>query len=105
MISRELVFTALDEEREYQEMRARKAGTPEGTVRQHSLEEWTVYIEDYLREMKTELARVWTPDRHPTPKALHILRKITAMGVAAMEQDMTLFREDEERAKVESMRP
>ena len=83
---RENVYLALDSERNYQEMRAKESGTPENEVRPHSVEEFMYYMEDYLRELKTQLSRTWTPDRKAPKEALNTLRKVTALGVAAMEQ-------------------
>lgn len=84
MPTRQQVYASLDSERDYQEGLAKKAGTVEG-VRPHSVEEFTLYIDDYVTELKHQLARTWTPDRQ-VPAALDTLRKITAMGVACMEQ-------------------
>ena len=81
-VSRSEVYAALESERIYQD----KRWTPETTASggQHSLEDWLVYMEDYLAEMKHILSREAIQTTYP--KALHILRKVTAMGVAAMEQ-------------------
>ncbi len=90
--SRTEVYEALDSERDYQENLAKQAGTPAGEVRPHSLEEFAYYIERYMRVLNEELSTVWTPDRKPTKAALNTLRKITALGVAAMEQHGALKR-------------
>ena len=84
MTPREEVYAAIDGERRYQFFRATEVGDTE--EHQHSLEEWAIYIESYLDEMKESLARVWRHDGKPNLNELNILRKITAMGVAAMEQ-------------------
>jgi hypothetical protein len=80
------VYAAIDSERIYQDNLAVKAGTDPGTVRPHSLEEFAFYMERYMRVLNEELSTKWTPDRKPTPESLNILRKITTLGVAAMEQ-------------------
>lgn len=82
--TREQVYDALDSEREYQRRRALVAGKP-GEA-QHSVEEFVLYMDDYMRELKTQLARTWTPDGSAPTAALDTLRKVTALGVACMEQ-------------------
>lgn len=79
MTSRAEVYAALDGERAYQ----RKWEKSESRG-QHSLSEWFAYMEDYIAEAKHILAREMQQDDYP--KVTHILRKVTAMGVAAMEQ-------------------
>lgn len=76
------VYAALDSERDYQDSRWNaETTTSEG---KHSLEEWIVYMENYLAEAKQILSRLSTQIAHP--QALGIIRKVTAMGVACMEQ-------------------
>jgi hypothetical protein len=76
------VYAALDSERAYQDTRWNESTTTsEG---KHSLEEWIVYMEDYSAEAKHLLSRMSTQEAYP--KALEIIRKVTAMGVACMEQ-------------------
>jgi hypothetical protein len=84
MPTRDEVYAALDGERHYQLFRANEIGDDE--EHKHSLEEWTIYIQDYLDELTHSLSRVWRPDGLPIEAELNTLRKITAMGVAAMEQ-------------------
>jgi hypothetical protein len=82
MTSRSEVYAAIDSERAYQESRWNASTTTsEG---KHSLSEWIAYMEDYLSEMKHLLAR--TAKQKAYPEAVHIMRKVTTMGVAAMEQ-------------------
>lgn len=95
MATRANVYRALDGERDYQKSRANAVGDAEEHF--HSLEEWAVYIEDYLAELKHSLSRVWRPGGNPTEAELNIMRKITAMGVAAMEQHGAPQREGFER--------
>ena len=76
------VYAALDSERNYQDSRWNSSTTESEGI--HSLSEWSVYMQDYLHEMQHVLSREAT--QTATPKALHIIRKITGMGVAAMEQ-------------------
>lgn len=76
------VYAALDSERAYQESRWNATTTTsEG---KHSLSEWIAYMEDYLAEAKHLLARVAKQTAYPD--AVHIIRKVTTMGVAAMEE-------------------
>lgn len=86
MTTRADVYAALDSEREYQERKAVMAGTVPGEVRPHSVEEFVLYMEDYMHELRHQLSRTWTPDRKATKEMLDTLRKVTALGVAAMEQ-------------------
>jgi len=82
MATRDDVYAALNSERAYQDSKGTDVG---GTPHLHSLEEFVLYMEDYLHECRHQLSRTWTPDG-VVPPALDTMRKITAMGVAAMEQ-------------------
>jgi hypothetical protein len=73
------VYATLDGERAYQDTRW------DPVAHQHSPEEWIVYIEDYLNEAKHILSRESYETCHE--KAMHIMRKVTAMGVCCMEQN------------------
>jgi len=84
--TRDEVYAAIDSERDYQNSRGNAAGTPDGEVRPHSTEEFVLYMEDYMHELRNQLSRIWTKDRSAPPVALDTLRKVVAMGVAAMEQ-------------------
>lgn len=76
MANRLQVIDAIASERDYQK---RKWGE-----KPHSLPEWFMYMEDYINEAKHILSR--ESDETANPKALDIMRKVTSMGVAAMEQ-------------------
>jgi len=102
MTSRNQVYEALDSERAYQAAKALRAG--KGGEAVHSPEEFIVYMEDYLREAKTQLSRSWTPDGQ-VPEAMDTMRKVVALGVACMEQNGCRTREADEDAKTEAMRP
>lgn len=79
MTNRNDVYAALDSERDYQEMRKqRDDGQPF-----HSVEEFLLYMEDYLHEARSVASRTWGPDAKP--KTLEVLRKVVALGVACME--------------------
>lgn len=87
--SRTEVYAALDSERDYQDsLVAANHGDP---APRKSIEEFAVYIDDYLRELKTQISRTWGPGAYA--QALHTLRKITALGVAAMEVNGAVKRE------------
>ena len=83
MPTRAEVYAALDGERAYQDVRWAKDAAI-GGVHVHSFEEWILYIEDYLADAKHILSREDT--QVANAKVAHIMRKVTAMGVAAMEQ-------------------
>jgi len=81
-VPRSSVYAALDSERAYQDTRWNESTTTsEG---KHTFEEWIVYMEDYLAEAKHILSRESTQSAYA--KVQHIMRKVTAMGVACMEQ-------------------
>lgn len=80
------VYKLIDGERDYQNERWTADNIPSGT-HVHTPEEWIVYMEDYLAEAKHILSRNEAPECYP--RAMGIIRKVTAMGVAAMEQNET----------------
>jgi hypothetical protein len=73
------VYAALDSERAYQDARWNNDASPH----KKSVEAWLVYMQDYLTEAFRQISR--EDDAVAKPKALATIRKITAMGVAAME--------------------
>ena len=82
MTTRPEVYAAIDGERDYQDSRWNsETTTSEG---KHELEEWLIYIDDYVTEAKHTIARL--PRQESSPKVLASLRKIAAMCVCAMEQ-------------------
>ena len=88
-MKREDVYKLIDGEREYQSQRWNENTTSTGG--KHSTpEEWITYMEDYLAEAKHILSREASPDAYS--KAMGIIRKVTTLGVAAMEQINTLPR-------------
>lgn len=77
--SRAEAYAALDSERDYQDMRKdRDNGQPS-----HSPEEYLVYMQDYLNEALHTSARTWGPEAKVA--VMEIVRKVTALGVACME--------------------
>ena len=87
-MKRKNVYKAIDSERDYQDS---KWGDTlcEG---KHSPTEYMVYIQDYLQEAMNVVSRVADPEG--SAHAMHIIRKITAMGVACGEQNGMPERED-----------
>jgi hypothetical protein len=85
------VFNALDGEREYQEDRKRSEGYV-GENHEHELAAYITFMDDYLREAKTIVSRDWS--RGCPRKVLNVLRKVTALGVAAMEAHGVVRRGD-----------
>lgn len=83
MVRRENVYKALDTERAYQDAKGEAHG---GRAHTHELEAYVIYMDDYLTELKHQLSRIWVDDGEAPVEALHTLRKITALGVAAMEE-------------------
>ena len=86
MTPRYLVYAAIDSEREYQVRKAEEVSGPGTGEHRHSIEEYALYIDDYVRELKTQLSRTWTADG-TVPDALHTVRKIAALAVVCMEQN------------------
>ena len=87
--TRDEVYHAIDTERVYQDRLWNSfTTTSEGL---HSIEEWLIYIEDYLNEAKHVVSR--KARQEADPRALAIMRKIAAMCVACMEQNGCSVRE------------
>jgi len=82
MATRQEVYSAIDSERDYQDRRWNPQTTTSGG--KHSLEEWLVYMEDYINEAKHIMSR--SSKQESEPQALNIMRKVAAMAVSAMEQ-------------------
>lgn len=81
--TREEVYDAIDGERFYQEKKWNSATTTSGGY--HSPAEWLVYMQDYLTEAFHQASRYGDPESRGL--VLNTIRKITAMGVACMEQN------------------
>jgi hypothetical protein len=75
------VFDAIDKERDYQDSLAPTSET-QGV---HTVAEWALYIGAYAGDLQVALSHVWGPEA--TTEGLDLIRKITAMGVACMEQN------------------
>lgn len=79
--TREDVYRAIDSERDYQEMRKQR----DGGNHHHSPTEFLVYMKSYLNEALEAAARKWGPSCNPA--ILEIVRKVTALGIACMEEN------------------
>lgn len=80
--TRQEVYEAIDTERDYQDQRWNIATTASAGI--HSVSEFILFMDDYLREAKTQLSRNGEPQA--SAMALETLRKVIGMGVACMEQ-------------------
>ncbi len=82
------VYAAIDSERDYQRGRAEEVSGIGSGEHRHSVEEFVLYMEDYMHELRNQLSRTWTPSGNAAdaPASLHTLRKVIALGVAALEQ-------------------
>jgi hypothetical protein len=88
MTEREEVYRAIDSEREYQKKRwGSQHGIDSGT-NGHSVDEFSLYMLSYSQELAT-LAATTRGDA----LKLDFVRKVTALGVACMEQHGAPIRE------------
>lgn len=85
-VTRELVFGVVEGERAYQDSLAPTSDT-DG---KHTVTEFILYMEDYIAEARQVASRTWGPDADR--KALDIIRKVTGLGVACMEQNGVVAR-------------
>ena len=83
MPSRTQTYAAVDSEREYQESR-----WPGHT---HEIESYLLYMQDYMNECIHVISRSDGSTAYPI--ALNIIRKVTALGIACMEQHGAPIRE------------
>ena len=82
-MKREDVYKLIDSERDYQDKKW-NVGSTETAGKHAKPEEWLVYIQDYLTEAIHIAARTAEPES--SKLIMNNIRKITTMGVAAMEQ-------------------
>lgn len=75
-MQREIVYLKIDGERDYQD------GRWGGTI--HTPAEWLLYMRHYI-DKASDIATT-EPDHIAHEKIMAAIRKITAMGVCAMEQ-------------------
>jgi hypothetical protein len=75
------VFAAVLSEVSYQDAQvALNHGDP---APRKSMEEFVLYMEDYLHELRSQLSRTWGPTAYD--KARHTMRKVITLGVRALE--------------------
>lgn len=86
MTTRSEVYSVIDGERDYQEMRrVRDGGQPA-----HTVTEFLVYMRSYLNEALEKASRVWGEDADPA--VLDTMRKVVGLGVACMEENGVVAR-------------
>jgi hypothetical protein len=83
MITREEVYHVINGERIYQIGKWNEDTTESGG--RHTVAEFLLYMQDYLSEAIHQSSR--NPDPEARNMALDTVRKITALGVACMEQN------------------
>ena len=83
--TRKEVFTAINSERDYQDDKW-------GLEDTHSLEEWVLYMEEYIAKARKALA-----DDEDDDEALENIRKVAGLVVAAMEDHGAPQREGYEK--------
>lgn len=80
-VQREAAYAAIDSERYYQDGRWNPSTTSSGG--KHEVGAWLLFMQDYLEEARHQISR--GADPAASLAALNTIRKITAMGVACME--------------------
>ena len=85
MPNRQAVYHAINTERDYQEALIKEYGPQrdsEEFARNHGVDSYIVFMEDYMRELKEIRARAWGVDEN---RGIDVMRKVVALGVACME--------------------
>jgi hypothetical protein len=80
-MNRNDVYKLIDGERAYQNQLWNEDTTITKNI--HTPEEWIMYMQDYLAEASHILSRYAA--QVSRPQAMQIIRKVAALGVAAME--------------------
>ena len=80
---RDVIYQVIDGEREYQDQKWCSNSTSSSGV--HSNLEFLVYMRDYVEEALHFCSRNGDPKANDFAK--DVIRKVTALGVAAMEQN------------------
>jgi hypothetical protein len=83
VLTRGRVYDLIDDERAYQSRRWNEDTTASGG--NHTPTEWLVYMQHYLNRAIAEAST--NADPEAAELVMDNIRKITAMGVAAMEQN------------------
>lgn len=94
----ETVFEALADEREYQDA----LWGPTATRGDHTLTEFLTYIRSYVNEGLEVMSR--KEDKVAIPDTKHIMRKIGALAVAAMQQNGVARRDPADIDRAEERR-
>jgi len=92
-MERNEVYKLIDSERWYQDLKWGGTAVTKSGGHHYTPEEWIIYMEDYLAEAKHYLSR--ESQEVSYDKAMNCIRKVTALGVAAMEHIQTNSREEE----------
>jgi hypothetical protein len=84
-LTRSEAYDIVDSERAYQEMRVVRDRSASGEEygRPHSPDEFLLYMEHYLFLARQTCATTWGPAANQA--TMDVLRKVTALGVAAIE--------------------
>jgi hypothetical protein len=82
MATRAEVFAAVESECDYQDVRWNPKTTTSGGL--HPLPSWLTYMRHYLSIAEAQVSTQGEPDA--TASALETVRKITTLGIRAMEQ-------------------
>jgi len=86
VLARTTVYDVLNGERDYQDS---LSGTSE-TDGHHTYAEFLLYMDDYVQQAKRVASTTWGPAAKL--KTLDMIRKVTALGVACMEQNGAVAR-------------
>lgn len=84
-MTRAEVYSVLDSERDYQDMRIVRDGSTSAGEHFHTPEEYIVYIQHYLNDALETASTTWGPDCKPA--VMDKLRKVGALVVAAIEDN------------------
>lgn len=84
-LTRQEAYSIVDSERDYQEMRIIRDGSTAVGEHHHSPEEFLLYMEHYLQEARRIASTTWGPSAKPA--TMDFIRKVTALGVAAIEHN------------------
>jgi hypothetical protein len=99
MATRAEVYHAIDTERDYQDaLWNQDIALGKGA---HSIEEWIVYLEDYLGEAKHFLSRM--PAATARMHTMPLIRKVAAMAVCCMEQHGAPVRDMEDLRRLQEL--
>lgn len=81
--SRAEVVASVNSERNYQDAKGSRA---HGSLPPKSLEQYAFYMQRYMIVLQEQITTTWGDDANERSGALDTMRKITALGFAAMEE-------------------